>query len=121
MCLAYQLLELRSMCAITLCRCLQDAAAEKGHRPAGKDLVRGAAACREACTSCTSSHPGSGSDCRTLPPRPFGPQIVAFFLPPLAVFIATDSCGTPTIINILLTLLGWIPGIIHAIWILLKT
>lgn len=27
-----------------------------------------------------------------------------------AVFIATDSCGSPTIINILLTLLGWIPG-----------
>lgn len=53
--------------------------------------------------------------------KDIGLLVVAFFLPPLAVFIATDSCGSPTIINILLTLLGWIPGIIHAIWVLLKT
>ena len=38
---------------------------------------------------------------------------LAIILPPLAVLL----CGKPIqfILNILLTLLGWIPGVIHAI------
>jgi uncharacterized membrane protein YqaE (UPF0057 family) len=39
--------------------------------------------------------------------------ILAFFLPPLAVFIER-GIGADLIINIILTILGWIPGIIHA-------
>ncbi|PSC70125.1 monovalent Cation:Proton antiporter-1 family [Micractinium conductrix] len=53
--------------------------------------------------------------------RDIGLLVVAFFLPPLAVFIARDSCDSSVLLNILLTLLGWIPGIIHAVWVLLKT
>lgn len=39
--------------------------------------------------------------------------LLAFFLPPLAVFIER-GIGADLIINIILTILGWIPGIIHA-------
>jgi len=39
--------------------------------------------------------------------------IIAIFLPPLAVFL----CGKPfqALINILLTLCFWVPGVIHAL------
>lgn len=43
--------------------------------------------------------------------------ILAFFLPPLAVFL-DRGCNMDLLINILLTLLGWLPGVIHA-WYLL--
>ncbi|MDJ0533570.1 MAG: YqaE/Pmp3 family membrane protein [Xenococcaceae cyanobacterium MO_207.B15] len=47
-------------------------------------------------------------------------QVVASILvPPLGVFLVT-GISTSLIINILLTLLGWIPGVIHALWILSK-
>ena len=47
-------------------------------------------------------------------------QIVASILvPPLGVFLVT-GISTALIINILLTLLGWLPGVIHALWILSK-
>lgn len=41
--------------------------------------------------------------------------IIAIFLPPLAVFL----CGKPfqAIINILLTLCFWVPGMIHALFV----
>lgn len=39
--------------------------------------------------------------------------IVAIFLPPLVV-LAKRGCGGSFCLNILLTLLGWIPGVIHA-------
>jgi uncharacterized membrane protein YqaE (UPF0057 family) len=45
--------------------------------------------------------------------------IVAIFLPPLGVFLQV-GLGRDFWINILLTLLGYIPGIIHAIWIIAK-
>ena len=40
---------------------------------------------------------------------------LAIILPPLAVFL----CGKPIqgILNIVLTLLGWIPGVIHALFV----
>ncbi len=40
-------------------------------------------------------------------------------LPPLGVFL-TVGIGTTLFINILLTFLGWVPGIIHAIWVIAK-
>jgi uncharacterized membrane protein YqaE (UPF0057 family) len=47
-------------------------------------------------------------------------QVVAsILLPPLGVFLMT-GVSSALVINILLTLLGWIPGIIHALWILNK-
>ena len=47
-------------------------------------------------------------------------QLAASILfPPLGVFLVT-GISSALIINILLTLLGWIPGVIHAFWLLSK-
>ena len=45
--------------------------------------------------------------------------ICAILLPPLGVFLQV-GIGPQFWINILLTLLGYIPGIVHAIWIILR-
>lgn len=45
--------------------------------------------------------------------------LFAILLPPLGVFL-TVGLAPAFWINILLTLLGYIPGIIHAIWIIAK-
>ncbi|KAJ5130414.1 uncharacterized protein N7515_006453 [Penicillium bovifimosum] len=45
--------------------------------------------------------------------------IFAIILPPLGVFLER-GCGADLLINICLTILGWIPGIIHAIYIIFK-
>lgn len=43
--------------------------------------------------------------------------ILAVLLPPLGVFLER-GCGADLLINILLTILGYIPGIIHALYVL---
>ncbi len=43
--------------------------------------------------------------------------IIAVILPPLGVFLQVGFSGQ-FFLNILLTLLGYIPGIIHAVWII---
>lgn len=45
--------------------------------------------------------------------------IIAIFLPPLGVFLQV-GLGKHFWINILLTILGFIPGIVHAIWVIAK-
>lgn len=45
--------------------------------------------------------------------------IIAILLPPLGVFLQV-GLGKDFWINILLTLLGYIPGLVHAIWIIAK-
>ena len=45
--------------------------------------------------------------------------LLAFLLPPLGVFLQV-GLGVQFWINILLTLLGWFPGIIHALYIILN-
>ncbi|TRW16749.1 YqaE/Pmp3 family membrane protein [Glacieibacterium frigidum] len=45
--------------------------------------------------------------------------IVSILLPPLGVFLA-KGIGTDFWINVVLTLLGYIPGIVHAIWVVAK-
>lgn len=45
--------------------------------------------------------------------------IFAIILPPLGVFLTVGISGAFWL-NILLTLLGFIPGIIHAIWVIAK-
>ena len=45
--------------------------------------------------------------------------IVAIILPPLGVFLER-GCGADFLISILLTILGYIPGIIYALYIILK-
>ncbi len=44
--------------------------------------------------------------------------IAAIILPPLGVFLQV-GIGGHFWLNILLTLLGFIPGIIHALWVIL--
>lgn len=46
--------------------------------------------------------------------------IAAILLPPLGVFL-TVGLGSAFWINILLTLLGYIPGIVHAVWVVAKS
>ena len=46
--------------------------------------------------------------------------IINLLLPPLGVFLE-HGVGKNLLINIVLTLIGWIPGVIHAFWINGKT
>jgi uncharacterized membrane protein YqaE (UPF0057 family) len=45
--------------------------------------------------------------------------ILAILLPPLAVFLKTNS-AKDTIINIILCIFFWLPGVIHALYLCLK-
>ncbi|MEK9901161.1 MAG: YqaE/Pmp3 family membrane protein [Rhodospirillaceae bacterium] len=43
--------------------------------------------------------------------------IISLFIPPLGVFLRV-GLGGHFWLNILLTILGFIPGVIHAIWVI---
>ncbi|MFX0546025.1 YqaE/Pmp3 family membrane protein [Roseovarius sp. S1116L3] len=43
--------------------------------------------------------------------------VIAIFLPPLGVFLQ-EGLGKHFWINILLTILGYLPGIVHAVYII---
>ncbi|MCX7592602.1 MAG: YqaE/Pmp3 family membrane protein [Fischerella sp.] len=45
--------------------------------------------------------------------------LLAFFLPPIGVFM-TYGVSTTLFINILLTFLAWLPGAIHGVWAVAK-
>jgi uncharacterized membrane protein YqaE (UPF0057 family) len=45
--------------------------------------------------------------------------ILGILIPPLGVFM-TVGVGATLFINIALTLLGWLPGSIHALWVIVK-
>jgi uncharacterized membrane protein YqaE (UPF0057 family) len=45
--------------------------------------------------------------------------LLSILLPPLGVFLQV-GIGPQFWINILLTLLGYIPGIVHAVWIIAR-
>ncbi|MBD2388596.1 YqaE/Pmp3 family membrane protein [Cylindrospermum sp. FACHB-282] len=45
--------------------------------------------------------------------------VLGLLIPPLGVFL-TVGVGSTLVINILLTLLGWLPGSIHALWVITK-
>lgn len=45
--------------------------------------------------------------------------LLAILLPPLGVFLQV-GIGAQFWINILLTLLGYIPGIVHAVWVIAR-
>ena len=45
--------------------------------------------------------------------------ILASLLPPVGVFLAYGFSAT-LLINIGLTILGWVPGVIHAFWAISK-
>lgn len=45
--------------------------------------------------------------------------LLAVVLPPVGIFL-TYGLGTTLVISIILTLLGWLPGSLHAVWALVK-
>jgi uncharacterized membrane protein YqaE (UPF0057 family) len=45
--------------------------------------------------------------------------ILAILLPPVAVFLKAGA-GLQLILNIVLCLVFWVPGIIHALWVVLN-
>lgn len=45
--------------------------------------------------------------------------ILGILIPPLGVFL-TVGFGSTLLINVGLTFLGWVPGIIHAVWVITK-
>jgi uncharacterized membrane protein YqaE (UPF0057 family) len=45
--------------------------------------------------------------------------VLGILLPPAGVFM-TKGISSAFLINILLTLLGWLPGSIHAVWVIVK-
>ncbi len=45
--------------------------------------------------------------------------LLAILLPPLGVFLQ-EGFGKHFWINVLLTLLGYIPGLVHAVWIIAR-
>lgn len=45
--------------------------------------------------------------------------LLALFLPPIAVFLKKGA-GKDLIINIVLCLLFFFPGVVHALWVTLK-
>ena len=46
-------------------------------------------------------------------------MILAIFIPPLADYFKTNDVKT-TLINLVLSFFFWIPGVIHALWTVLK-
>ncbi|CAF4083043.1 unnamed protein product, partial [Adineta steineri] len=45
--------------------------------------------------------------------------VLAFFIPPLAVYLHQNGCNNQVLINLLLTIVGfYIIGIIHAFWVI---
>ena len=46
--------------------------------------------------------------------------IVALFFPPLAVYMKKGKVDNDLWINLVATILGGIPGVIHALWVILR-
>lgn len=44
--------------------------------------------------------------------------ILAILLPPLAVYLKTNS-GKQTLINLVLCIFFWLPGVLHALYLIL--
>lgn len=42
--------------------------------------------------------------------------ILNILLPPLSVYM-NHGIGTTFLISVLLTIIGWLPGVIHAFWV----
>jgi uncharacterized membrane protein YqaE (UPF0057 family) len=45
--------------------------------------------------------------------------LLSIILPPLGVFLQ-EGIGTQFWLNLLLTLLGYVPGLVHAVWIIAR-
>ncbi|CAM0909097.1 unnamed protein product [Alopecurus aequalis] len=47
--------------------------------------------------------------------------ILAAVLPPLGVFFRYGCCSSQFFISLLLTILGYVPGIVYSVYVILKT
>ncbi|CUS23308.1 LAQU0S09e01860g1_1 [Lachancea quebecensis] len=47
--------------------------------------------------------------------------IVGFFIPPVAVLLRSGCCSSDLLLNILLTMLGVVPGMLHAFYYITMT
>ena len=45
--------------------------------------------------------------------------VTAVLLPPLAVYLVA-GIGTQFWISVVLTILAWVPGVLHALWVVLS-
>lgn len=45
--------------------------------------------------------------------------LLSIVIPPLGVFLQ-EGIGTQFWLNVILTLLGYIPGLVHAVWIIAR-
>jgi uncharacterized membrane protein YqaE (UPF0057 family) len=45
--------------------------------------------------------------------------VLCFFIPPLAVYLKTSNVKT-TLINLVLSFFFFVPGVIHALWVVLN-
>lgn len=62
---------------------------------------------------------------QTAPNKPLDDELIlliilCFILPPLAVYLKYHEIGTPFWVNVILTLLCGLPGVIHALYHVLK-
>ena len=82
----------------------------------GSEGRSGTAAASEPCVHSHESSNMQAADIFLL--------ILAFFIPPAGAFIKLhgegNGCGGEFWLNVLLTLLGWIPGVVHAFYIILR-
>jgi len=46
--------------------------------------------------------------------------LLAVLLPPIGVYAQKGTCDKDLLINVLLTIFGYIPGIVHALYIIFK-
>ena len=46
--------------------------------------------------------------------------ILAVILPPLGVLFKQQKFDVQFLINLVLTLLGWLPGVLHALYVILR-
>ena len=94
--------------------------------------VPGTAEARETTFSAICVRTSAGTDpsgaslCGLLKPPAHGNRpmdvvrvLLAIILPPLGVFMQV-GLGLHFWLNILLTILGYVPGIIHAVWVVLR-
>ena len=44
--------------------------------------------------------------------------ILIFFIPPLAVYFVQKQCNSTVVLNLILYILFWIPGVVHALYVI---
>ncbi|KAL7422238.1 hypothetical protein Q5752_002884 [Cryptotrichosporon argae] len=87
-----------------------------GPHPLPHEIHRGPSAHQQALAARYPHHQSSnmvkGSDVLLI--------IIAIIFPPAAAIIITGCCSCDVLINVLLTCLGYLPGHIHAFWLIYK-